>query len=80
MKITPVEPQRPTVFDRQFVLELTGEELVRLWHLSYTCEGGDSHSRAEDCRFWHHACGALGLKSDTLSALFDKFRDGRYVG
>lgn len=80
---------RPTWLDEEFTIVLTGEELVRLWKLSYTGEGGDcfphgSHDHPVDPetgyeRFAYVVERVLGLSDESrvLQDLVDQMHRGR---
>ena len=74
MKITKynqiLTPTRPPVLDHLFSIELTGEEMVRFFILSWRGECGDQHSR--DDRFSSKLAAALGLTPDEVERLFVK--------
>lgn len=78
---------RPQWLDEEFTIALTGEELVRLWLLSYTGEGGDTfphgtQSQPRDPKTGHERFSlvierALGSRSIGLCDLIDQMHRGK---
>ncbi len=80
MKIERIEPHdeedRPAFLDNLYKLTLSGEELIRLWSLSFFHEGGGQHEREQ--RFARFVVEVLEMDDDALEAFWERFSGGKY--
>lgn len=60
-----------------FNLELTGEELMRLWDITYSHECGDNHP--SNNRFTSVIRDETGLSPNELVGIWKNFKNGKYV-
>jgi hypothetical protein len=70
---------RPGYLDETFQLTLSGEELLRLWFLSWDRESGSQHPGPNRGRFHEVIEESLGLPQE-LAEDAEHLRSGKYEG
>jgi hypothetical protein len=69
---------RPAFLDEDFSITMSGEELLRLWLLSYRSEGGDHHSTDPDVRFNKIIEEFLDFDSSQMESYANRLDHGEY--
>ena len=74
MDIREVPRQLP-IEDRAYRISLTGDQLLGLFRLSFSGEGGSAFPQVD--RFWEKVCDLLGMNDDDAVELFESLRKQR---